>query len=100
MLLRFVAEIEIKKDESRARTVEKEILFAIFGGFWRFSFRWKKIWVIVQLKKEKFLENNLKRQKLAQILCVFECCLNGEKAALQKKSCKTCYFLLKRVQKS
>ena len=42
MLLRFVAEIEIKKDESRGRTVEKEILFAIFGGFWRFSFRWKK----------------------------------------------------------
>ena len=37
MLLRFVAEIEIKKDESRARTVEKEILFAIFGWFWRFS---------------------------------------------------------------
>lgn len=54
MLLRFVAEIEIKKDESRARTVEKEILFAIFGGFWRFSFRWKKIWKIVQLKKEVF----------------------------------------------
>lgn len=79
MLLRFVAEIEIKKDESRARTVEKEILFAIFGGFWRFSFRWKKKLENCTVKKGKFLENNLKRQKLAWILCVFECCLKTEK---------------------
>ena len=54
MLLRFVAEIEIKKDESRARTVEKEILFAIFGWFWRFLIQVEKNWKIVQLKKGSF----------------------------------------------